>query len=183
MSTRNWYNMVGVALVFGLVTIMNPFSASDADAGWYKKKPERVKVINGMNMPVPVIIKGGSSSNAPLIEPVNACLDPFLPGGGFQSPYTVPSDRLLVIEDASIEATMDDGEVVRGQIKTTVGGVEARHHFGQLNFVGFSFESAGRKMRLYADPGTMVFTGAATSGDPEDIVICFSGQLLPIPAP
>jgi hypothetical protein len=63
--------------------------------------------------------------------------------------------------------------------------VEARHFIGRLAASTFSFETGGRIMKVYADPGTEVrfsfATKASPSGDhPDDKIACISGRLEPV---
>jgi hypothetical protein len=92
----------------------------------------------------------------------------------------VPEDRILVIEDASVSATVDPGERVVALLQTTVGDTSAKHYVGTVSGDEFLFERDGRRMNVYADPNSYVVLMAGRRGSPENIEICFSGRLVPI---
>ena len=110
-------------------------------------------------------------------EPFQACGEGLLSRPSF----TVPVDRRLVIEDGTIRGNMEsDTQILIGSVETIVNGVEARHFIGRIAQSTFTFESAGRMMKAYADPGTEVTFIFSSRGTPEDVVACISGRLEPV---
>jgi len=116
-------------------------------------------------------------TSGPALEPVGVCSPVYNPTNA----YTVPSDRVLVIEDASLGASLDAGELMIGVIATSTDGVEVEHYVGKIDGDVFRFDRDGRSMTVYADPGTNVIIKAARRNSPESMEICFSGRLEPLP--
>ncbi len=141
-------------------------AVSGLDAAPATKAPVEVTVTN-----VPLAVVAA-------YQPVQVCSAVYNP----TTAYTVPSDRLLVIEDATVSATLDAGELVTGIITTMSTGVEADHYVGMISGDVFRFSRDGRMMKVYADPGTSVIVKAARRNAPDNMKICFSGRLEPVAA-
>lgn len=127
--------------------------------------------------PVEVVVANTPLAVSATYEPVQVC-------SAFYNPttvYTVPSDRRLVVEDATVSATLDPGELVVGVVETMAGGAEVEHYVGTISGDVFRFARDGRMMRAYADAGTSVVVKAARRNAPENMEICFTGHLEPAP--
>lgn len=109
-------------------------------------------------------------------EPLNVCSSVYNPTIAF----TVPPDRRLIIEDATVSASLDLDEIMVGLIETTVGGQSAEHYAGSISGADFRFMRDGRTMKVYADPDTDVIVKAARRNSPTNMEICFSGRLEPL---
>ena len=100
----------------------------------YAAPIKSVTVVNTDSEPVPVTI-------VQLPTAINVCatLGPF--SGSSQLIYGVPSDMMLVIEYSSIDPvdTLDDGEFVQVQIRTTAGGMEGTFFAGKVLGSEFTF--------------------------------------------
>ena len=75
--------------------------------------------------------------------------------------YTVPQGKRLVIEYASMEASLTDDQVAQLKIETIAGGTNVTHHFPvTAPAVVFQGEAVvatlAQQVRLYADAGTSV---------------------------
>lgn len=76
-----------------------------------------------------------------------------------EATYTVPSNRRLVLEYASMRASLAPDQTVFVNVETTAGGQSAFHpmlvsdqgRYGVLQLLG-----GAQQLRLYADPGTLV---------------------------
>jgi len=89
--------------------------------------------------------------------------------------YTVPVDRMLVIETASIQLNVPTGTSALAYVRTTVGGVTARHFVPMTFQTTFNAGVTDIRMgnistRIYADPGTTVYfevhrNGGAATGE------------------
>ncbi len=134
-----------------------------------------VTVVNGDDEPVPVTSLDTST-------PINACATLRQFAGPDQLIYSVPSDMALTIEYSSIDAvdSLDDGNFIQIQIKTTVGGVEGEFLAGKISGSEFTFARDGRVLKVYADPDTDVVGGIGSRGIVGDVEICLSGRLSPV---
>ena len=157
--------------VFTVLFVLSAFCASSYAA----TRSTPVTVVNTDSEPVPVTLV-----ETPI--PVNACatLNPF--SGGQQLIYSVPSDMTLAIEYSTIDLldTLEDGDFVQVNIKTTVGGLEGRFFAGKVLGSEFTFGRDGRVLKVYADPGTDVVGGVGIRGYLGDVEICLSGRLSPV---
>jgi hypothetical protein len=74
--------------------------------------------------------------------------------------YTVPAGKRLVIEFASMDASLPVGQAAQLAIQTTVGGETVTHHLPltppAVSFQGQGAAASGQQVRLYADAGTGV---------------------------
>jgi hypothetical protein len=114
-------------------------------------------------------------AKTPSEQPVNVCATVYNPTLAF----VVPVDSRLVIEDATVSASLDSDEIVVGLIETTVGTVAAEHFVGSIDGADFRFMRDGRTMKVYGDPGTDVVFKVARRNAPEHMEICFTGHLEP----
>jgi hypothetical protein len=114
------------------------------------------------------------------VERVNICVFNSIAGGS--TPYTVPTDRQLIIEDASTQVYLRTGEWAIVRLLTKAGARSAGHTIAALSAThGFAYYSAGRTMKLYADPGTEVSMDAGWgSFQSVSASVCFSGLLEPV---
>jgi hypothetical protein len=116
----------------------------------------------------------------PGYELVNVCLKEYRNQPSTR--YTVPSDRRLTIEDATLQTYLRAGESLFGDLVTWVNGEVASTTVALLVANSSNFYSAGRMVKIYADPGTTVDIAARTSVfTPDYAQICFSGRLDPLP--
>jgi hypothetical protein len=109
--------------------------------------------------------------------------------GGFslqQAIYTVPAERRLVIEHASLEVILIPGQkVTRAQLTTVTGGFAADHILVPT-LVGTLFATdrllASEELRAYADQGTQVVFeyNRSSNAEPASAVLSISGYLEPM---
>ena len=121
-----------------------------------------VRVINTESMPAKV--RDVDNGRNPVHAEVNCVVDEG--GGCLRLIYTVPADKRLVIEFASMRARVTDAQVSRMSMYTTVGGAEVLHYLTPTpsSTIDNGETSAGQQVRLYADAGT----GVWVSGEPFD---------------
>ena len=160
--------------------------------------PQNVKVINTPEQPVPVTGTvsvsnlGGSplpvqDVDSPGRQPVTAegsCSD----SGCTDTVYTVPAGKRLVVEYASITATIPPGKVARWRLFTNNAGQQG----AELNFPltqppaifgALSQSTAGQQVRLYAEAGSDVRMNGTTSDNatPSTYIFSISGYLVDVP--
>jgi len=137
-----------------------------ASYGQTPRPPADVNVVN-----TPNVRDADNPAHQPL-QAIVACLaDNVL--GCSEIIYTVPQGKRLVIEFASMEASLTSGQVAQLTIETTAGGSNVPHRFPltppAVVFQGEAVVATlAQQVRLYADGGTNVeikarrnFVGAA----------------------
>jgi hypothetical protein len=150
--------------------------------------------VNVGNLPIVQKVEGTVQvENLPVLEPVNASVSGDIPStteegelfSDFETIYTVPEDRFLVIEYASARMGFGGrGEKVSWRIITRAGGQPASHYIGVVDNLDSDFgedRKSGKVVKLYADPGTDVLVHAHRAGGSGGIPIVFSisGHLVP----
>ena len=155
-------------------------------------------------LPLPVTVTGtptvalsGNSSAAgiwtrnvndaqPVHSHVSVSMTNLQPASADTLLYTVPAGRRLVIEYASAECSLPAGEAISLLFFATLNGATVIHDT-QLSSpapVGNSTRAAlGQSIRLYADPGTNVFTSVVRT-DTTGLAGCnvqTVGYLTPLP--
>jgi len=146
------------------------------------------------NLPIVQKVEGTVQvGNLPVLEPVNAVVGGHIQStteegelfSDFETIYTVPGDRFLVIEYASARMGFGDrGEKVSWRILTRAGGNPASHYIGVVDNLDSDYgedRKSGKVVKLYADPGTDVTVHAHRAGGSGSIPITFSisGHLVP----
>lgn len=84
--------------------------------------------------------------------------------GNFQTVYTVPSGRRMVIEYLTFRTLLGLNEHATISVETTLNGEEARHWLGVTDATPWNSPGGGelsmnflsKSVKLYADPGTDV---------------------------
>ncbi len=149
-------------------------------AGAAAAPPKEVIVVNTAAEPVPVVgsITGAvTAAIAPSKEPFQQDVSVLVDAGVLSNTtsFLVPGDKRLVLEYASGSTRVDDKELVRVNVATTVGGVLVTHTLAP-DLVRRDFDAPtnddfivtyGHTVRIYADPGTQVSVTATRSENAE----------------
>ena len=149
-----------------------------------------VQIINGGTNPVPVSI---SNSAPPEVVQVDYSkdLNDLLIGTGPELIYSVPAGFRLVIEYLEVQGSLQSGEAATGGIYTTVNSKTSLHETMTppapflLNGTALTNQgtTAGKTVRIYADPGTDVMAQVDRSDGTGHafIVVVINGYLQPLP--
>ena len=157
-------------------TILLFFAAALALPVSAAKPPLSVDVINTPDQPIPVTVVEDR-------QPVNFCQVFVVGGGGQQFLYSVPADKRLTMEFASIKyndgSTDNDDSFMTVSIKTTVNGAIANFHLGKIDISGDSILAAdSRQVKISADPGTEVQGGTGSRNCINcKVEVCIAGVL------
>ena len=109
--------------------------------------------------------------------------------GCFLTIYTVPAGKRLVIEYASMEANIPEGQITQLRVTTVAGGVPSGHRLPlsapsvTFGSGGGHLTSVGQQVRLYADPGTSVVVVSLRTSNVGTATFRFtiSGHLVDVP--
>ena len=126
-------------------------------------------------------------SRQPFQRPFSVNLAPT--EGSGEATFTVPADKRIVVEYASLRASLPPDQTVFVNIGTTAAGQSALHPmvisdqgmYGVLHLVG-----AAQPMRIYADPGTIIrvqFARDPSAGAPgsANFFVTLSGYRVDVP--
>ncbi len=193
------FALVGVLVLVGVVAAVMPLAGRGQGIG-SGPPPQDVIVVNSSSQPVPVtgsVTVANLGSSRLLVRDVdNPARQPFetnqscSAGGalGCQLSFTVPAGKRLVIEYASMHASIPVGEVAELSIVTSVAGTFVEHVLPltppSVPFAaGGLVARVGQVVRLYADPGTVVFVNVGRSGvgSPTNFSVSISGHLVDVP--
>ena len=129
-----------------------------------------VRVINTESLPAKV-----RDVDNPARQPVQAfafCSTTAGAFGCFNDIFAVPVGKRLVIEYASMDASLMPGDALRGSIITSVGGEQLEHRLTPTPPAINTSTSAGQEVRLYADPETTVHVhGVRSNSDGHGVFI------------
>lgn len=118
-------------------------------------------------------------ADSPAAEVVNVCVIAVPTGDPVT--YTVPSDRRLTIEDATLQVFLRTGEAMYGGLIAPVNGAQLAHTVGYLRASdGNRYYSAARPIKAYADPGSIVYMRVIGLTLTTSASICFAGRLDPV---
>jgi hypothetical protein len=198
---RSLIALVGLLVLVGVLATLLPLVGRGQGTPPNGPPPQDVIVINSAAQPVPVtgsVTVANVGSGRLLVRDVdNPARQPFetnqncSPSGGAlgcQMSFTVPAGKRLVIEYASMHASIPAGEVAELAIGTTVAGTFVEHVLPltppSMPFAaGGLVARVGQVVRLYADPGTVIFLNVGRSGvgTPTNFSVSISGHLVDVP--
>jgi hypothetical protein len=153
--------------------------------------PRDVRVVNGVEEPVPVTGKVKAKLTAER-QPFQRDVSITVPAGQLThaTSFTVPAGKRLVLEYASGFVGVSVSELVRVNVDTTVGADRVRHTIApsvyrrefppdvQADFM----MTFGQPLKVYADPGSTVLVMASRSENgwitPTTFSLALSGYLV-----
>ncbi len=141
---------------------------------------KEVKVVNGDDMPVPVV-----ALDTPILEPFHDESQINVSGFLHEALYTIPAGQRAVIETVTVLVELPVRQAVGGflSIETTLGGAPVNHYLvltTQGTVLSSETRTANHAVKLYADAGSQIFlNGAIQAGS--TIFVSMSGYLEEIP--
>ena len=134
-TKRTIYLVLGTLVFFSAVTIINPLQTSDLFASFVKQ----VTVVNGTDMPIPVVVQNGTNIGRESVEFLLQGYDTSDMQPQSVEIFTVPTGKALIITDVLVSVA--SGSVFKGAeirrdgtavsfIQTFVGVYQHSYHSG-----------------------------------------------------